>query len=299
MRVLRLLSALRSHVYTLERRKRMKRVKRRMRVVVKMSATNVHAAAGASRNSDRANHACDEEAKQSPVTFDGEIESSDSGGEDTTMLAPTLLNDAAVRLYGGKDSPLYMRRKRQLLAVFEILDLNHEGEVKVEQQIQAMMELLGHKEHSGEMAKLVIAELDSNGDGNISFQELFDWIAAHEAMSSSPVRAVWSRRCGRPGVLSRAVQTPHAAPRALVLRQEAAREITADLFRFIDTNQDNVVTLAEMYSALKALGGSTLTEDDVLAIVQEADVDCSGVIDMPEFQALCARHLFDTQGLDM
>ena len=89
-----------------------------------------------------------------------------------------------------------------------------------------------------------------------------------------------------------------------------------------------MVTCAEMHAALRNLAGSSLTEEDVLAIIrvrrvphfaararthaamrfasdvgarygwvgvtQEADVNGSGCIELDEFEGLCARHLEDT-----
>lgn len=54
-----------------------------------------------------------------------------------------------------------------------------------------------------------------------------------------------------------------------------------------------------MHEALTGLAGGALTAEDVLAIVAEADTDGNGVIDLDEFKGMCARHLYNTNGVSL
>ena len=84
-----------------------------------------------------------------------------------------------------------------------------------------------------------------------------------------------------------------------VCRQDAAADLTWALFQYLDVNNDNVVTAAEMHTALTGLAGGALTGEDVLAIVAEADTDGNGAIDLEEFRRMCGRHLYNTNGVSL
>ena len=94
---------------------------------------------------------------------------------------------ASHRCRYGEGSELYQRRKRQLLGVFDVLELDENRCLPVGHQVEMLTQLLGHEEASQEMALLIARELDADNDGVITFDELFDWFAMHEVATSGPV----------------------------------------------------------------------------------------------------------------
>lgn len=88
----------------------------------------------------------------------------------------------------GEGSELYQRRKRQVLGVFDVLELDNNGCLPIGHQVEMLTQLLGHEDNSKDMAMLIARELDADNDGVITFDELFDWFAMHEVATSDPVR---------------------------------------------------------------------------------------------------------------
>ena len=67
---------------------------------------------------------------------------------------------ASLRCRYGEGSELYQRRKRQLLGVFDVLELDENRCLPVGHQVEMLTQLLGHEEASQEMALLIARELD-------------------------------------------------------------------------------------------------------------------------------------------
>ncbi|XP_033736475.1 calmodulin-A-like isoform X1 [Pecten maximus] len=76
------------------------------------------------------------------------------------------------------------------------------------------------------------------------------------------------------------------------LNEEQVAELEA-AFSIFDTDNDGCITTDELATVMRSMGGVT-TEEELQEMIQEADADGSGDIDLEEFLALMAKKMKDT-----
>ncbi|XP_058524887.1 calmodulin-like protein 5 [Ochotona princeps] len=134
-------------------------------------------------------------------------------------------------------------------AAFTKFDKDGNGTISVK-ELDAVMQLLGHK-LSEEELKALIARVDQDGDGAISFQEF----------------------------LAEMVKRLKAAAHGQDLRK---------VFQAFDQNGDGHITVEELKQAIAKLGGP-LPQEQLNAMIQEADVDKDGKVNYEEFVRVLTR----------
>jgi len=138
--------------------------------------------------------------------------------------------------------------------VFQLFDKDGTGSVE-EEELSSMLMTLGMAEEAASTARAIMAEIDVDGGGSITFDEFVEWMALQDAE-----------------------------------REETSEEeVYKSIFSIIDRDGSGEVTASELQETLTALGEG-LTHDDVLAIVREADADGNGTIDAREFAEMLSKH---------
>ena len=149
--------------------------------------------------------------------------------------------------------------------------------------IVSMLDLVGFADTAREAAEMIVNEVDGDHSGTIEFEEFFDWIASMGTSCSERVRfricflanlTNSACVCALNGCLFPCTDEAHeVSPHALV----------ESIFKMIDRDRSNDITVAELRDTLTSLG-AVMTAEDVLAIVREADHDGDGNINRHEFE---------------
>eukprot|EP00339_Tiarina_fusa_P019765 CAMPEP_0117035168 /NCGR_PEP_ID=MMETSP0472-20121206/24994_1 /TAXON_ID=693140 ORGANISM="Tiarina fusus, Strain LIS" /NCGR_SAMPLE_ID=MMETSP0472 /ASSEMBLY_ACC=CAM_ASM_000603 /LENGTH=178 /DNA_ID=CAMNT_0004744559 /DNA_START=1335 /DNA_END=1871 /DNA_ORIENTATION=- len=139
--------------------------------------------------------------------------------------------------------------------VFNLFDVDKSGNIDVHELVQ-VFETLG-QEISELEARELIAELDQDGDGELSFEEFAAYF--QETMD---------------------------------MEAEDPEETIRSMFSIFDRNNDGDITTGEFTAILQRLG-SSLTLDDIQAVVDEIDADGDGLISLEEFETLVRKHLLE------
>ena len=162
---------------------------------------------------------------------------------------------AGLKQLRQEEADVYEQRQRsQWRRIFDLFDEDKEGSIDREE-----MRLLMHKfspSATNEEINAVCDALDSDGGGDISFEEFFDFtqkLTYHMATS------------GDADLLAR------------------------DMFGLIDADGSGEITVHEMHAVVSDLLGLDLSVEDVFNVVQDIDEDGNGELDLEEFQVLLRR----------
>jgi len=147
------------------------------------------------------------------------------------------------------------KRKRglELKQVFEAFDTGGEADGQLDlRELGELMKSMGTSLEKAELLQLV-EELDSNGDGAVSFVEFASHMLTDE-------------------------------------EDESAEEVAEAIFDMMDADGSGNLTMAEIKAAFASLH-TGLSDDDISEIVSRMDADDSGDVDRAEFVQLLTEIL--------
>lgn len=148
---------------------------------------------------------------------------------------------------------------KQLQDIFTRFDMDSDGSITV-LELAALLRSLGLKP-SGDQLEIMLASMDSNGNGTIEFDELVSAIL------------------------------PDMKEDILVNQGELL-----EVFQKFDRDGNGVITAAELAGAMAKMG-QPLTYRELTEMINEADTNGDGVINFNEFASIMAKSAADFLGL--
>ncbi|KAK9116442.1 hypothetical protein Sjap_015389 [Stephania japonica] len=148
---------------------------------------------------------------------------------------------------------------KQLKEIFTRFDMDSDGSL-THLELAALLRSLGLKP-SGDQIHALLANIDSNNNGSIEFEELVSLIL------------------------------PDVNDEILV-NQEQLLEV----FRSFDRDGNGYITAAELAGAMAKMG-QPLTYRELTDMMREADMDGDGVISFTEFATIMAKSASDFLGI--
>uniref|UniRef100_A0A5B7BFW1 Putative calcium-binding protein CML15 n=1 Tax=Davidia involucrata TaxID=16924 RepID=A0A5B7BFW1_DAVIN len=148
---------------------------------------------------------------------------------------------------------------KQLKDIFTRFDMNSDGSL-THLELAALLRSLGLKP-TGDQLHVMLANMDSNGNGSIEFDELVDAIL------------------------------PDMSEEVLV-NQEQLLEV----FRSFDRDGNGYITTAELAGQMAKMG-HPLTYRELSEMMREADTNGDGVISFNEFASMMGKSAVDFLGL--
>jgi calcium-dependent protein kinase len=118
--------------------------------------------------------------------------------------------------------------------------------------------------------------LDKNNDGRLTFAEIHEGMAAHKVALPGDLDALL-RNIDSDG--SGQIDFSEFIAATLTQKQYLKREVMWAAFRTFDLDGDGHITKAE----LKQVIDSTMTDEDITAMISEVDLDGDGTIGFDEF----------------
>ncbi|KAK2663550.1 hypothetical protein Ddye_002124 [Dipteronia dyeriana] len=156
---------------------------------------------------------------------------------------------------------LPVEQLKQLQEIFARFDMDSDGSLTI-LELAALLRSLGLKP-SGDQIHILLANMDSNGNGSVEFDEL--------------VKAM----------------LPDINETTLI-NQEQLLEV----FRAFDRDGNGFITAAELAGSMAKMG-QPLTYRELTEMIKEADTDGDGVISFDEFAAAMAKTTSDLFGLEL
>ncbi|KAK4844939.1 hypothetical protein QYF36_026267 [Acer negundo] len=156
---------------------------------------------------------------------------------------------------------LPVEQLKQLEEIFARFDMDSDGSLTI-LELAALLRSLGLKP-SGDQIHILLANMDSNGNGSVEFDEL--------------VKAM----------------LPDINETTLI-NQEQLLEV----FRAFDRDGNGFITAAELAGSMAKMG-QPLTYRELTEMIKEADTDGDGVISFDEFAAAMAKTTSDLFGLEL
>lgn len=174
------------------------------------------------------------------------------------MIKPLLLEGGK----GGNQimSILQVDQLDQLRDIFSRFDMDDDGSL-THLELAALLRSLGIKP-SGDQIHVLLANMDSNGNGAVEFDELVNAIM------------------------------PDLINGEILENQGQLLEV----FRSFDRDGNGYITLAELAGSMAKMG-QPLTYRELTEIIKEADVDGDGVISFNEFATVMARSAAEFLGI--
>lgn len=198
------------------------------------------------------------------------------------MIALKLLNSMRAALKGGgevseikkasevwPDPHVRHEKEREMRELFDMFDTDQSGFID-EEEMNHLLEM--QRIGDPETRKRVFKMLDQGGDGEISFEEFFDWIATQAEEEDEEID------------------------------EEKIEELAKQLFDLIDTpdengDKDGVITPLEFYNCIANLcsksGKMELSLEDIEAMFREVDEDGDGDLDIEEFEGMLKKYMFE------
>ncbi|KAH7549286.1 hypothetical protein ACOSP7_025998 [Xanthoceras sorbifolium] len=156
---------------------------------------------------------------------------------------------------------LPVEQLKQLKDIFARFDMDSDGSLTI-LELAALLRSLGLKP-SGDQIHVLLANMDSNGNGSVEFDEL--------------VKAM----------------LPDINETTLI-NQEQLLEV----FRAFDRDGNGFITAAELAGSMAKMG-QPLTYRELTEMIKEADTDGDGVISFDEFAAAMAKTTSDLFGFEL
>ena len=156
---------------------------------------------------------------------------------------------------------LPVEQLKQLKEIFARFDMDSDGSLTI-LELAALLRSLGLKP-SGDQIHILLANMDSNGNGSVEFDEL--------------VKAM----------------LPDINETTLI-----NQEHLLDVLRAFDRDGNGFITAAELAGSMAKMG-QPLTYRELTEMIKEADTDGDGVISFDEFAAAMAKTTSDLFGLEL
>uniref|UniRef100_A0A7N0U1F6 EF-hand domain-containing protein n=1 Tax=Kalanchoe fedtschenkoi TaxID=63787 RepID=A0A7N0U1F6_KALFE len=150
----------------------------------------------------------------------------------------------------------------QLREIFSRFDMDNDGSLTI-LELAALLRSLGLKP-SGDQIHVLLASMDSNGNGFVEFDELVSAIL------------------------------PDMNEEQLLVNQEQLLQV----FRSFDRDGNGYITAAELAGSMAKMG-QPLTYKELTKMIHEADTDGDGVISFSEFASVMAQSASDLFGLSL
>ncbi|XP_061365211.1 probable calcium-binding protein CML15 [Gastrolobium bilobum] len=158
-------------------------------------------------------------------------------------------------------SKLQVQQLNQLREIFARFDMDSDGSLTM-LELAALLRSLGLKP-SGDQIQVLLANMDSNGNGTVEFDELVKTIL------------------------------PEMNSQVLVNQEQLL-----GVFKCFDRDGNGYISAAELAGAMAKMG-QPLTYKELTEMIKEADTDGDGVISFNEFATIMARSATDFLGLDL
>ncbi|KAK2411489.1 putative calcium-binding protein cml14 [Trifolium repens] len=146
----------------------------------------------------------------------------------------------------------------QLREIFKRFDMDSDGSLTM-LELAALIRSLGVK-LSGDEVQILVAKMDSNGNGFVEFDELVGTIM------------------------------PNINAEVLVNQEQLI-----GVFKCFDRDGNGFISAAELAGAMAKMG-QPLTYKELIEMIKEADMDGDGVISFSEFATIMARSASDLLG---
>lgn len=150
---------------------------------------------------------------------------------------------------------------KQFRAIFSRFDMDSDGSLTI-LELAALLRSLGLK-LSGDQIHALLANIDSNGNGSVEFEELMSAIL------------------------------PEMNEQVLI-NQEQLLEV----FRSFDRDSNGYITAVELAGAMAKMG-QPLTYRELTEMIREADTNGDGVISFSEFSSIMAKSAGDFLGISL
>ncbi|KAE8686191.1 putative calcium-binding protein CML12 [Hibiscus syriacus] len=148
---------------------------------------------------------------------------------------------------------------KQLKDIFSRFDMDSDGSLTM-LELAALLRSLG-LQPTGDQLQVLLAHMDSNGNGAVEFDELTNAILPH--MNEQ-----------------------------IMVNQEQLKE----LFTLFDRDGNGYITPAELAGCMSKMG-QPLSYKELAEMIREADADGDGVINFNEFSTIMAKSAFDFLGI--
>ncbi|KAK8489010.1 hypothetical protein V6N12_073115 [Hibiscus sabdariffa] len=156
---------------------------------------------------------------------------------------------------------LHVEQLNQLKDIFARFDMDSDGSLTI-LELAALLRSLGLKP-SGDQIHVLLANMDSNGNGAVEFDELANAIMPH-------------------------------MDEEIMVNQEQLKEV----FTLFDRDGNGYITPAELAGCMAKMG-QPLTYRELTEMIEEADANGDGVISFNEFSAVMAKSAFDILGISL
>lgn len=156
-------------------------------------------------------------------------------------------------------SKVQVHQLNQLREIFARFDMDSDGSLTM-LELEALLRSLGLKP-SGDQVQVLLAKMDSNGNGSVEFDEL--------------VRAIM----------------PDIDAQVLLNQEQLL-----GMFKCFDRDGNGYISAAELAGAMAKMG-QPLTYRELTEMIKEADADGDGVISFNEFATIMARSASDFLGV--
>jgi len=149
----------------------------------------------------------------------------------------------------------YTRKATALRQVFDVLDADHSGSLEVA-ELRHLFKLIGMGTFDDKQVEMVVARLDVDHDGSVSFEELFNWLANVEGCE-----------------------------------QKNNRAITQQIFSIIDKDDKKLIGVGDFQAVIYSVSGVEIPWHDLHMIIQEVDEDGDGMVNLEEFAKLFKMYI--------
>nr|GMD39838.1 probable calcium-binding protein CML36 [Ipomoea batatas] len=166
-----------------------------------------------------------------------------NGLSTPTSVLPALSSEISAEEWSEISSEVYA----ELVQAFKLIDRDDDGKIKRE-ELEALLSRVGAEPVSEEELRMMLSEVDRDGDGCISLEEF-------SALSSA------------------------FAPPACDSEMRAA-------FDFFDTDHDGKITAEELFSVFKTIGDSRCTLEDCRRMIRGVDRNGDGFVCFEDFSRM-------------
>ena len=158
----------------------------------------------------------------------------------------------------GSVSEMTPSRREEIRDVFTLFDKDGNGEIDIN-ELGDVLAVLGEHLDSTHV-HLLLSQIDQDGSNTLDFDEFCTFIGAHEEEEEE--------------------------------EGEVTEEVVEYFFSLFDKDGSGKVSSGEFRATMRGVcGGAGLTEEDLDALVEDADEDDDGQVDLEEFERLLRKNL--------